>query len=149
MMKQTLLACITVVVLFFSACTDRNVHYQYAALDQNLSLEDENIEALSRAFLEYWDAVSRHDFNLSYRYELPYIRFLKPFEEYKAESNVLLKHFHVTMKSYECEDNGCRVVEVTREFRVGKKRRLFRSKWIRLDGKWYHKYDFSLFPTAY
>ena len=137
------------VSMLFLGCSPKEKHYKYASIDQNLTLADENIKELAMRFMQYWDAVSRHDFNTSYQMELPYIQFVKPYDDYTTEGNAQFEHFYVTLKKVECLDGNCTTALLQREYRFKKKILSFKSKWIKVNGTWYHRYDFSLFPQGH
>jgi hypothetical protein len=143
-----LLALLTAALFVISGCGEKPKHYEYADVDQNLSVGSKEESALLNRTLEYWNARSSHDFKTSYEMELPYNRFLKTFELYDAESKSLYNGFHTTIKRIELSKKDPRIAWVFREYKYDDKKLNMRSKWILVDGKWYHKYDFSVFPQT-
>lgn len=148
-MKWRFLTVLLTAVLFImSGCNEKPKHYQYADADQNLSVGSKEESALLDRVLAYYDARSTHDFKSSYKMELPYNRFLKTFERYDAESNSLYKGFHTTIDRIELSKKDPRIAWIFREYKYDDKKLYMRSKWILVNGKWYHKYDFSVFPQT-
>ncbi len=148
-MRKGLFAVLTILsAMWFAGCSDKPGHYEFAGLDANVTLDSSEQKALADRVLRYWDARSRHDFESAYKIELPYDRFLKPFEIYKAEGGSLYKGFHTQVMRMQFDPSDRRIAWVFREYRYDDKRLPMRSKWIRVNGTWYHKYNFSVFPQS-
>lgn len=135
-------------MMWFAGCSEMPGRYEFAGLDANVTLESPEQKALADRVLRYWDARSRHDFKTAYDMELPYDRFLKPFKIYKAEGASLYKGFHTQVMRMEFDPSDERIAWVFREYRYDDRRLPMRAKWIRVNGTWYHKYNFSVFPQT-
>ncbi len=133
--------------LMMISCSDKQASSQYVSIDENLTLQSKKDRALANRFIEYWDARSTHQFDKSYKYELPYDRYLKDIKQYRAELAVTLENYHVKMDKIEYLDADKRVALVYRTYTREKVLLKIKSKWIFVNGTWYRKYDFSLFPN--
>ncbi len=146
-MKRGSIAVVLALLLGVAGCTEKK-HFEYAGVDANVSLDTPRREALAERVMEYWDARSRHDFKTSYEMELPYDRYLKEYSLYEAEGRSLFKGFFTQVTKIRIDSGDSRIAWVSRDYRYDDKNLKMRDKWILVNGVWYHKYFFSVFPQT-
>ncbi len=151
MKRSFLLSLLLIAALWNAGCEKKTKTYAYADVDKNLTITKDAERKLLDRVLEYRDARSRHDFKHTYAMELPYDRFLKPYAMYEEEGNSLYRGFYTTVLKIKLDPSDERIAWVDRVYqykRKGEKLQM-RSKWIEVNGMWYHKYDFSVFPQTH
>ena len=141
-------AAFLLLALVFIGCSDKLESYEYAKVDSNLTLTTPDEIALANRFLKYWDARSHHDFKTSFSIELPYIQYTKLPDTYHAEGKTTFEGYQVILKKIDYKDSKHQIATIHRIYIYKDKNLDFKSKWIKVNGTWYHKYDFSLFPQS-
>lgn len=144
---KTLFGSLLLIVLL-TACSERVPESKYVSIDQNVTFDTKNAKELRNRFITYWDLRSRHLFEKSYRYELPYIRFLKNEETYNSELSVTFKDFKIIMKKVVFDNPEQTRATVYREYIKDDVLLHQKTRWYLVNGTWYRKYDFSLFPDS-
>jgi len=147
---KLLLTILPLTVMFFAGC-DRQVsepQYQYAYIDNNLSIENDikELKLLKNNFRNYWEASSQGDLNSSYALELPYLNFLKSLEWYVDFKNDDKRHYKATMLRISSENNDDEVALVRANYKSDVMDINLTEKWIYVNGQWYHYYSQSLLP---
>lgn len=133
-------------VYLLLGCSDRVSKSKYVTVDENVSMETQSERALRNRFVEYWDARSLHDFDKTYTYEMPYQRFLKPFEVYSGELSVTFSEYNTVLKAIRFENEARDTATVFREYIKDDVILHQKTAWYLVNGTWYRKYAFSLFP---
>lgn len=145
-MKPVLLLIFVGAAFLFLGCSDRLSKSKYVSVDENVSLETESLRALRNRFVEYWDARSLHEFDKTYMYEMPYQRFLKPFDVYSGELSVTFNEYNTVLKAIRFENEEKDTATVFREYIKDDVVLHQKTVWYLVNGTWYRKYAFSLFP---
>ncbi len=145
---KSLLGSMVLVLILLTACSDKIPKSEYVSIDQNITLNTKNAQELRNRFITYWDMRSRHLFDQSYSYELPYIRFLKNVEIYKSELSVTFRGFKTVMTKLQFDDAGQTRATIYRDYIKDDVQLHQKSRWYLVNGTWYRKYDFSLFPAS-
>jgi hypothetical protein len=145
---KSVLGTLVAIVVLMTACSDKAPTSDYVSIDQNITFQTKNAKELRNRFISYWDLRSRHQFDQSYGYELPYIRFLKNEEIYKSELAVTFKGFHTVMTKLHFDDAEQTRATIYRDYVKDDVKLHLKSRWYLVNGTWYRKYDFSLFPAS-
>lgn len=128
-------------IIFLIGCEKSR---KYALIDANITFSSKSIENLSKRHLDYWEAMSKRDFNTTFSYELPYLQFIKSKKWYAnfnqsnnyhysiIQKNIILKTPHIaSIKTfYELNDNTY----------------TFEDHWYLVNDSWYHKFKTSKLP---
>ena len=135
-------------VFAFMGCSERVPQSKFVSIDQNVTFDSEKSQKLRNRFIAYWDARSRHEFDKSYEFELPYIRFLKDEDTYKSELSVTFKGYETVMTKLEFDDKAQSRATVYRKYIKDDVELRMKTRWYYVNGRWYRAYDFSLFPKS-
>lgn len=145
-MKSKSILLFATIALLLSGCAVSN--YKFASTDQNLSIESESLKELSKRHLEFWEFYSAKDFDSSYSYELPYLRFLKPLEWYKNFNAPNRKNYKIKQLSIKEIDEGRAVVIHQYSDKEGNTHEI-EDRWVLVGGRWYHYFEFSKLPDIH
>jgi hypothetical protein len=133
-------------IIFFNGCNEKVTENNYASFKKDFIYENQDIELLQRV-LDYWYLRSTHEFKESYKYELPYQRYLKDFKLYANEGASIYRDFYTTITDVKYIHNNT-IAIVNRVYKRKKITLSQKSKWIKVNNLWYHKYDYTVFPEG-
>ncbi len=144
-MKLTFIISFLAVVIFIG-CSEKINENDYASIEKDFAYENQDSKLLQRV-LDYWYLRSTHEFKKSYKYELPYQIYLKKFDNYADESASTYRKFHTSILKIEYQHNNS-IAIVYRKYKYKNTVLNQKSKWIKLENEWYHKYDYTVFPEG-
>lgn len=99
--------------------------------------------SLKNRFVNYWNYRAHKEFYKTYKFELPYLKYIHPKEEYEDFFNDAPRIKKVMVKHLECKDNICYVGMV---LKIGREYVYYKDKWIKVDNIWYHRFKDSALP---
>jgi hypothetical protein len=142
-MVNKLQAFVLTIALLFGGCSVKLPSYKEVKVRGDLSSIKE--KKLAKAFMEYWRARVRGDYKTSYRYELPYQRYILDYDSYRKKiGNIYPKAKVILVKIDYLSPN---VAIISRDVKFKKKIYHKKDKWIYVDGKWYHKFYQNILPS--
>lgn len=130
--------------IFFSACSVKLPTYKEVKVE-NVNFDSAKDKKLAKAFLEYWKARVRGEYTTSYKYELPYQRYIFDYKTYRKQIGSIYPGATVVLTKIEYKAPN--VAVVSREVKLGKKVYKKKDKWIYVDGEWYHKFYQNIMPS--
>ncbi len=133
---------IAFILISLSGCEKK---YQYVSIDTNATFNNKQ-ENLIEAFSEYWEAKSKKDFSLSYKYELPYQRYLHSINWYQIFHSPNNQGFTVALVSLEKIDNELILVHAKATFNGFTTS--FIDPWYYVNESWFHKFQESKLPSS-
>lgn len=133
-------------IFVFSGCEKK---YDYISKDVNLTIKDDKTEELVERSMDYWEAMSKGEYDRTYDYELPYLNFLKDrswYIEFKTGSRT---QYTVNLKrvTYDARDED--IAKITTFVDLGHTSYTFEDPWYNINGTWYHFYEQSLLPKRF
>lgn len=138
---------IAFIVIFLASCSEKTKKNEYATVKKDFNYNDQDSRLLQR-ILDYWYLRSTHQFKKSYEFELPYQTYLKGFDSYADEGATIYRKFHTEIVKIEYENEDT-IATVYRKYSRKKVELAQKSKWIKIENEWYHKYDYTVFPEAH
>ena len=105
-------------------------------------------KALANAVDRYWSAFSAHDLETTYAMELPYQRYLHPFDWYRHFRADAKKGFTVTVTKVQKVPDNPNIVYLYLSIDFNGDKGATRDKWIRVGDTWYHKFIDTLLPPV-
>lgn len=130
-------------LFFFSGC----VSYKYASVSPVFKAEDGKAESLKERNLLFWEYFSNKEFDKSYELELPHLRFQKSLIWYQAFYAPNRKNYKITLMDIETIDEHRAIVKNLYEDNAGNSFTM-EDRWVFVDGKWYHFFEFSKLPSV-
>jgi len=137
---------ISLIVLFFTSCNTKPNENEFVVIEKDFNYINQDSKLLQR-ILDYWYLRSMHKFEESYEYELPYQTYLKTFERYADEGATTYRKFRVAITKIEYKNEKSIALVYRKYYRKNTELNLS-SKWIKIENKWYHKYDYTVFPEG-
>lgn len=129
-------------IFFLGGCASS---YQFASKTPSLQLKDESLKALSARDLTYWEHFSQKEFDASYAYELPHLRYLKPLEWYKNFNAPNKQHY--TMEQYDITLVDAHRAIVKHYYKDKEGNHLeMEDRWVLVQNEWFHYFEFSKLP---
>jgi hypothetical protein len=128
--------------LFFGGCVSS---YQFAFKDPSLQLKDESLKALSQRDLSYWEHMSQKEFDASYDYELPYLRYLKSLEWYKNFNATNNQKFTIKQYDITLVDSHRAIIKHYYHGSDGHSLNL-EDRWVLVQNEWFHYFELSKLP---
>jgi len=139
------LVLLILLVVLFVGCSVKLPSSQYASIEKNRnSLNDHKKLLLAKRFIEYWDARIKGDTAKSWQYELPYMRYISTYENYKPMARGYYGKKVVLMRvEPQNKDQAIvlRKVYITPDRYVVKK-----DQWFYVKDNWYHKFYQAILP---
>ena len=139
-------------IIILTGCSEKH-DFKYAYIDDNLTIVNEEnitpdtIEALKMRNLEYWEYSSAANYEKSFEYELPYLKFLHHKDWYVGFHESDKKKYRLTIVKIEFDDKESYLAHVVARLEYKDKLIELRHKWYNINGNWYHKYSPSYIPT--
>jgi hypothetical protein len=130
-----------VLVLFFVGCEEPR---SYAFKDENRTYSSKKLQELSERHLEFWEAFSKKDFNTTYRYELPYLQFIKSLKWYNTFNLANNKHYSIIQKDIKVKRDDFALIKT--QYKLKENSYIFNDPWYLVDGIWYHEFSTSKLP---
>jgi len=139
-------------ILLFAGCSLHNQtfstfkQFNDVNVSDSLEITDKKTSLLVKSFLTYWHARQNGDTNTSYQYELPYQRYITPYNKYKKLVSGLYYGKRTELKNITFSHNQNiaiidRNVYLQNNFSYPKK-----DKWIFFKNRWYHKFYQTVLP---
>ena len=135
-----------ILVITQSGCERKIPKYEKTFVDENLTLKNNKERKLARTFVEYWHLRNKRKLKESYKYELPYFRYITAYEQYKLEAGAYNFDFQTRLIGIEYPYQRDDVVIVSRSYRKDDFKSIEKETWVYVNGKWYHDFRFSPFP---
>jgi len=129
-----------------AGCSDEPQKYDDTAIDKNITIKSDVEQALADRFLEYHHLRSIQAFEQSYLIELPAYRFISDYKLYLAESRTVSKDFNTTLLSISYNPQEKDIAYAHYRYKKQNHVTLHQERWMYVNEKWYHSYDFSPFP---
>jgi hypothetical protein len=134
------IAFLVMLLVFLSGCEKK---YDYAVVDDNVTLQTEEQEKLAETFLEYWDAFSKKDFDKSYQYEMQYMQYLHSLPWYKEFFEGNRKNYSVSFTQVSVHDEKA-MIKIKMQF---EKSTVVREDiWYKVSDEWRHIFRDSILP---
>jgi len=121
--------------------------YKYAFVSPEFKTQDAKLLSLQEQNLLFWELFSNKEFDKSYELELPHLRFQKSLAWYQEFNESYRKGYKVTLMSIETLDEHRAIVKNFHEYTEGN-RLIMEDRWVFVDGKWYHFFEFSKLPST-
>ena len=99
---------------------------------------------LKKRFVNYWNYRAHKEFSKAYNFEMPYLRYIHPKEEYEDFFANAPRIKKISVKKIECKGNVCYVGMV---LKIYKNEVFYKDKWIKVDNTWYHRYRDRALPN--
>lgn len=128
------------VFIFVLGCSQN--YNKYVNVDSNITIDSD----LKKRYLEYWLYKSEHNFEEAYKYELPYLNFVKNLEWYKEFNAESKKHFATNLLKIDINKKDTDIVYIRSNFKAKYLDSNVTEKWIKVNGTWFHYYSQSLLP---
>lgn len=129
---------------FFTGCVSS---YQYASVSPTFKTESTALESLKERNLLFWEYFSNKEFDKSYELELPHLRFQKSLAWYKGFYEPNRKGYKITLISIDPIDEYRAIVKNLYEDSE-ENRFVMEDRWVLVNEKWYHYFEFSKLPSA-
>ncbi len=135
-------------MFFFAACERHNV--SNVTVDSNFSIDTqiENVDDLIDRYKNYWAYFSAKEFEKSFKYELPYLNYIKPLSWYKEFHSANVKKFSVKLLDMQIEEGDSHIVYIRTRFHTKSDETVASDKWVLVDGEWYHFYSQTVLPQV-
>lgn len=144
-MKRIKVLFFFISVLLGAGCAK---HYDYVTkLSKDIHIYSRSQVSLLNSAMNYREALSKEDLKTAYNYELPYQKYLLPFNEYRQRHSHDKKHYHVKILTVKIDNKDPEKGYVRFIPLFDGNRRTFTAIWFKIDGKWFHKMELSLLPT--
>lgn len=138
---RILMLCLCAVAIFqFVSCSTMPEGGQIISFEPGM--EEKLPKGLKKAFIDYWAARARLDWETIYNMEAPHLRWRYSKEAFmdrygRAPKPVSVKVTGVNPLTYQVADVS--IVLVLPDKRTGKEETLYpRDRWLMVNGKWYH-----------
>jgi len=139
-MKSMLLLAI---LFAFLGCSSS---YTYVSKLPSAETKKPILQQLSDRHLKFWELFSEKRFDDTYTIELPHLQFQKSLEWYHDFYSTNNKGYTVSQVAIkEVDDN--RAIVITRSQTKGGLITEFEDRWVLVDQKWYHYFEFSKLPS--
>lgn len=135
---------ILVLIFFFQGC-DFKRDFKYVKISDNKKIKP-RFEPLVKRYKEYWECMSKKDFDCSYRYEMPYQRFLHSLKWYKNFNTPNKKHYMIKLLDIKPVDKYTVVVKSAFVSADNKVNYMFHDRWYNVNNLWFHKMKVSILP---
>ena len=135
-----------ILLLLLDGCEKKHV---YSSVDANLSIRDNRFKELEDRHLDYWEAMSLADYDESYRFELPYLNFLKTNEWYREFRSGSREKYKIVIKGIESDSEDDNIAFVKTHIILKHTDYTFKDRWLYVNGTWYHSYSPSLLPKKF
>jgi len=113
------------------------------AIEKDTKLDN----ALRNRVEKYWKYKGKKDFESSYKYELPYERYLHSEVDYEIFFQNASRFSKIKLlRIIKCNKDICILGLVLYPKFAPKNTSYINDKWIKVSGIWYHKYNDSLLP---
>jgi len=133
---------ISILILsLFNGCSEK---HKYTKTDIELVLKTDDEKNLANRVLKYWNYMSQHQFEKSYKMELPYQQYLYPLEKYKIINSGNNKHYYMTITNIKIKDNNA---TVSLKYKLHNTKLHLTDKWIKIKEIWYHKKRIKKLPN--
>ena len=152
-MKKVLLPFAALMVLLLVQGCGKISKNDTAFVDQNFSAvldanhTEEDIEALKKENLQYWDYSSKAMYAKSFDFELPYLQFLYPKEWYLNFRASDKRGYKTAITKIEFDPDERYLAYVTVELLYKGSKIKLREKWYKINTDWYHKFTPSYLPS--
>jgi len=131
-------------VTFFGECSVQLPSSKYAFIGDKKNLATHKRVLLAKRFIEYWDARIKGDTAKSWKYELPYMKYISPYESYKSMARGYYGKKVVLIRIEPQNENQ---VIVTRKVYITPDHFLIKKdKWLYIKDNWYHKFYQAILP---
>jgi hypothetical protein len=98
---------------------------------------------LKNKFIQYWSLRAEKKFDKTYKFEMPYLRYLYSKDWYEDFFSTAPKIRKISIKKIDCKNNICRIGIVL----YTKRNYIYIfDKWIKVDNVWYHRFNDRLLP---
>jgi hypothetical protein len=146
MLKNTLFFLAAFFSILLIAGCSMHTEYRFVSSSPTLELSDSSLKELSVRHKEYWELRANKESEKSYLYELPYLRFLHPYQKYETFTASSRKKFKVVQFSITKTDADRAIVK--HELILDQQTRAqIDDYWVLVSGKWYHYFEFSKLPA--
>lgn len=98
---------------------------------------------LKNRFISYWSFRANKEFYKTYKFELPYLKYIHPKEEYEDFFADAPRIKRISIKNISCKNNICYIGMV---LSIYKNKVYYKDKWIKVDNVWYHRFKDSALP---
>ena len=145
MTNRYILIFYLVIIILIGGCDIRIPKFSDVTYNQkNITASTKKEQLLIKRFMEYWHYRQNGDFQKSWKYELPYQRYVTPYQKYKALiSNIPGKRTVMEKVTY-IEPNLAIIVR--KVYKNKSSSFLKKDKWIYAKDNWYHKFYQTIFP---
>ena len=148
MIKINAFTFLIIILFILSGCdkkisSSKNSELEYVTYNKTIKIKNEKESLLIKRFLEYWDARVKNNSELTWRYELPYQKYLIDFKDYK---NLLsgYKNTKISLNKILKLTNQEAILE---RYTTGNNKTITKKdKWIYIKNNWYHKFYQSILP---
>lgn len=134
--------CTSFFIFFLGGCASS---YHFSSKNPSLLVENESVKALSEKDLAYWEHVSKKEFDVSYAYELPHLRYLKPLEWYKNFHAPNRQYFTMEQYAITFVDSHRAIIKHRYNDKDGNHLEL-EDRWVLVGNEWFHYFEFSKLP---
>jgi hypothetical protein len=115
-------------------------------VSDSIHASDAKTVDLINSFLFYWHARQNGDTNTSYYYELPYQKYVTPYEKYKKLISGLYYGVRTELNRISFQHNN-NIAIITRKVYVSKGVSFpKKDKWIYYGNRWYHRFFQTVLP---
>lgn len=98
---------------------------------------------LKNRFVDYWNYRAHKEFDKTYNYEMPYLKYLHSKEEYEDYFEDAPRIKKIIVKNINCKNNICYISLL---LKIYHNYVFFKDKWVKVDNIWYHRYNDMLLP---
>lgn len=131
-------------VAFYGECSVQFPSSKYALVENKKNFTTQKKVLLAKRFIEYWDARIKGDTARSWKYELPYMQYIFPYESYKSMARGYYGKKVVLMRIEPQNDNEAIVI---RKVYIAPDHFLIKKdKWLYIKDNWYHKFYQAILP---
>ena len=144
-MNKKFLLILVASLLAFVGCEKRFEHVIID--DRNVTTNNnQQYERLVQRYAEYWDCMSKKDFDCAYRYEMPYQRFLHDLHWYKSFNRNNDQNYKIILLGIIPKEENKVLVKSKFISNDKKVTYVFYDKWYNVDDEWFHRMKVSLLP---
>lgn len=138
---RVLFAAVLTLLLFWG-CEKK---FTYVSVDANASITRSD-EALADRYKEYWEAISGTRYEEGFKYELPYLNFIRDKAWYLNFHAADRKHYKVKLLYIKYSEDDPEIADVRTNIDLGHTDYDFNDRWYRINGTWYHFYHQTILP---
>ena len=142
-MNRSTIAILFSIIFLISGCSLKIPNSPNVSYNNHVKLDKRKTKLLVKRFIEYWDSRIKGDAKRSWEYELPYQRYLTPFDDYRR---LLSGYAHTKIELADIHFLDPDTAIITRKVHTKRKTYQRKDRWIYVKDNWYHKFYQSVLP---